>query len=124
MNMQNTNSALRMTWVTLAALSATMLAGVSHAATQDNVPQQAVSYQDLDLNRNAGVQALYRRIHRAADQVCGMAGARELASLQVKKACVERAVSDAVADVNSSMLTRVHLEKSGNLLPLTIAQVR
>ena len=60
MNMQNTNSAFRMTWVTLAALSATMLVGVSHAASPDSAPSQTVSYQDLDLNSSAGVQALYR----------------------------------------------------------------
>ena len=100
MNMQNTNSALRMTWVTLAALSATMLAGVSYAETQDNVPTQTVNFQDLDLNSHAGVQALYRRIQFAADLVCGNADGRDLARLQVKKACVERAVSDAVATVN------------------------
>jgi len=99
MNMQNTNSALRMSWVTLAALSATMLVGVSHAASPDNVPSRVVDYQDLDLNSNAGVQALYRRIHFAADQVCGRADSRELARSQVKKACVERAVSDAIATV-------------------------
>ncbi len=100
MNMQNTNSAFRMTWVTLAALSATMMVvGASHAASPENVPSQAVAYQDLDLNSNAGVQALYRRIQFAADQVCGQADTRELARLQVKKACVDRAVSDAIATV-------------------------
>jgi UrcA family protein len=114
MNMQNTTGALRMTWVTLAALSATMLAGVSHATTQDNVPKQEVSYQDLNLNSNAGVQALYRRIHVAANEVCGRVNPRDLADWQVKTACVERAVSEAVATVNSSNLTRVS----------TLAQVR
>ena len=89
MNMQNSNSAFRMTWVTLAALSATMLVGVSHAAPQEDVPTQDVSYQDLDLNSNAGVQALYQ------------ASTRELARWQAKRACVERAVSEAVAAVNS-----------------------
>ena len=101
MNMQHSNSAFRMTWVTLAALSATMLVGVSHAAPQEDVPTQDVSYQDLDLNSNAGVQALYRRINVAADEVCGQASTRELARWQAKRACVERAVSEAVAAVNS-----------------------
>lgn len=99
MNMQNTNSALRMTWLTLATLSATMLVGVSHAASPDSVPSRAVSYQGLDLNSNAGLQTLYRRIHFAADRVCGQVDARELARMQVKKACVDRAVSDAIATV-------------------------
>ncbi|MBS0419646.1 MAG: UrcA family protein [Proteobacteria bacterium] len=99
MNMQNTNSAFRMTWVTLTALSAAMLVGVSHAASPGDVPSQTVAYQDLDLNSDAGVQALYRRIQFAADQVCGEADTRELARLHVKKACVDRAVSDAIATV-------------------------
>ena len=100
MNSQNTTSAMRMTLVTLAALSATMLVGVSHAADQDNVPKQEVTYEDLNLHTPAGVQVLYRRIHRAADEVCGKVDSRDLANMRAKEACVERAVTEAVAAVN------------------------
>jgi UrcA family protein len=129
MNIQITGAknTMRMTLVALAALSATMLAGVTHAAASgDNLPKQVVTYKDLNLNSNAGIQVLYKRIQGAANQVCGKVEMRELQGMSVNKACVERAISNAVAAVNSPMLTRVYLAKLGNPVPqsLAIAQVR
>jgi UrcA family protein len=129
MNIQNTGtkSTLRVTLVTLAALSAAMLAGVTQAAgSGDALPKQAVTYKDLDLNSNAGVQMLYKRIQGAANQVCGDVDARDLRGMSARKACVEHAVSDAIGAVNSSRLTRVYLARSGSPVAqsLSIAQVR
>jgi UrcA family protein len=129
MNIQNTSGkkGMHRTLVVLAALSATMLAGVTQAAaTGDYFPKQAVSYKDLNLNGNAGIQVLYKRIQGAANQVCGKVDVRDLQSMRVTKACVERAISDAVAAVNSPMLTQVYLAKSGRPMPqsLPLAQVR
>ena len=111
----------------MAAMSATMLTGVTQAATSgDNVPKQAVEYKDLNLDGSAGAQMLYKRIQGAANQVCGKADVRDLRAVSGRKACVERAVSDAVAAVNSPRLTRVYLAKSGSPVQqtVTIAQVR
>jgi UrcA family protein len=129
MTIQNTSGKHGMgkTLVVLAALSATMLAGVTQAAAPGgNFPKQVVTYRDLNLNSNAGIQVLYKRIQGAANQVCGKIDLRDLQGMSVKKACVERAISDAVAAVNSPMLTRVHLAKSGGHMPqsLPLAQVR
>jgi UrcA family protein len=127
MNIQNTGAknTMRMTLVALAALSATMLAGVTQAqeaTAGDNVPKQAVVYSDLNLNSNAGVQVLYKRIQGAANQVCGReADVLDLQGMSVRKACVERAVSEAVAAVNSPLLTRVNLAKSGSPMQQTVA---
>ena len=104
----------RMTWIMLAAVSTTMLAGVTQAAGFGDTPaKQLVTYQDLNLNSDAGTQALYRRIQRAANKVCGEVDVRELAGMRVKQACVESAISQAVAAVNSPMLTKVYLANSG-----------
>jgi UrcA family protein len=129
MNIQDTSgrNGMRQTLVVLAALSATMLAGVTQAAAPgDYFPKQAVTYKDLNLNSTAGIQVLYKRIQGAANQVCGNVDMRDLQAMSVKKACVERAISDAVATVNSPTLTQVHLAKSGNHMPqsLPLAQVR
>ena len=124
---QNAKNSLRITLVAVAALSATMLAGVTHAAgPRDNAPTRAVTYKDLDLNSKAGVHALYKRIERAADQVCGDVDVRDLQRMSVKKVCVERAVSNAVAAVSSPMLTQMYLAKSGDPVPQShpIAQIR
>lgn len=107
-------NSVRMTWVMLAAVSTTMLAGVTHAAgLGDTSATQMVTYKDLNLNSDADTRALYRRIQRAANKVCGEVDVRDLAGMSVKKACLDRAISEAVAAVNSPMLTKVYLAKTG-----------
>jgi UrcA family protein len=93
------------------AVAAAMLVGVAQGA---EVATKTVSYQDLNLNTQAGVQVLYKRIHGAANQVCGNFDARDLQVGRAHKACVDRAVADAVATVNNQMLTKA----------VTVAQVR
>jgi UrcA family protein len=99
--------------VVAAALAVGMLAGVTHAAEAE-VPTQTVRFQDLNLNTDAGVQVLYQRIQGAANQVCGDVDGRDLVVARAHKACVGRAVADAVAIVNNQMLTKT----------VTVAQVR
>jgi UrcA family protein len=129
MNIKNTGgkNSMRMTWAILAAVSTTMLVGVTQAAgSGDNVPKQEVTYQDLNLNSNAGIHVLYKRIQGAANKVCGEVDARNLQGMRIKRACLNRAISQAVAAVNSPMLTRVYLEKAGHpgQQSLPIAQLR
>jgi UrcA family protein len=97
--------------VVATALTVGMLTGVAHSA---EVPAQAVRFQDLNLNTDAGVQVLYKRIQRAANQVCGDVDGRDLVVARAHKACVDRAVADAVATVNNQMLTKT----------VAVAQVR
>jgi UrcA family protein len=99
--------------VVAAALAVGMLAGVTHAAEAE-VPAQTVRFQDLNLNTEAGVQVLYKRIKGAAKQVCGDVDVRDLAVARAHDACVAKAVGDAVATVNNQMLTKT----------VTVAQVR
>jgi len=97
--------------VVLAAMSSAVLVSVVHAA---EVPARVVSYQDLDLNTEAGAKVLYGRIHGAAKQVCGNLEIRDLPVVRAHAACVEKAVSDAVAAVNNQRLTQT----------VAVAQVR
>jgi UrcA family protein len=68
-----------------------------------------VSYADLNLSTLAGATTLYRRIERAARTVCGPESSlREIQRYRDWKNCYESAVSNAVARVNSPLLTAVH----------------
>ena len=92
--------------VMAAALTVGLLVGVAHAEPGNDAPVKAVSYQDLNLKTDAGVQVLYKRIEGAAKQVCGDLEIRDLQGMRAHKACVQRAMDDAVAAVNNQMLTQ------------------
>ena len=107
MNTQNTNA--KTTLVVVALLAAATLFEVARAdevRIDATVPVETVAYQDLNLDTQAGVKVLYKRIRVAADQVCGNVDGRDLQIARAHKACVERATADAVAAVNNQMLTQ------------------
>ena len=93
------------------------LAGAAQALASE--PSIKVSYSDLDLSTPAGAQTLYHRISGAARTVCGFEGA-DLIEQQVWKACYRGAVADAVAKVNSPLLTAV---ASGKSVSTTVAMI-
>ena len=70
-----------------------------------------VSFRDLNLSTPAGAATLYRRIKSAAESVCGYEETDFRAQISWR-ACVRRAVDDAVAKVNSPQLTALHTGRS------------
>ena len=64
-----------------------------------------VPFKDLDLSRIEGATALYGRLRHAARAAC-----EPLLSVQHEKyrACVGRAIADAVARVNRPLLSQYH----------------
>ncbi len=113
------------------------------AATQpDAARSTAVSYADLDLSSPAGIRTFYRRIQQAAREVCNASDPIMRLYLQVERAsggrsrstarrqrqhapflvlrchdchddCYRRTVADAVARMNSPMLTALHRVETG-----------
>lgn len=95
-----------LTLVCVAALNIPLSAAESGA----DVPRSFASYDDLDLSRPAGVAALHKRVHAAAEEVCSdygfalhepgrvrkwnncVAEAKERAATQVA-AAIERALA-------------------------------
>ncbi len=76
----------------------------SAAGPNDQARTVNVNYQDLNLDTNAGVEALYRRIHSAAQRVCAVSGQTELgASAEAK--CSKEAEAQAVEQINLPALT-------------------
>jgi len=78
-----------------------------------------VSYRDLDLSTFAGAHELYGRIKTAARTVCGYEG-RNLTDQAFWNGCYRGAIADAVAKVNSPLLTAVH---SGRPIDTTVAML-
>jgi UrcA family protein len=66
-----------------------------------------VHYRDLNLSTLAGATILYQRIKGAGRSVCGDEG-RRFDEQRQWNSCYQRAVADAVATVNSPMLTGVY----------------
>ncbi|MAC34026.1 MAG: hypothetical protein CME38_10545 [Haliea sp.] len=74
----------------------------------------AVSFADLNLNRSAGLDTLYRRLERATELVCGpREDGRNLALHRDQQQCQSRAMDSAVAAIGHLGLDDMHLARSG-----------
>jgi len=78
----------------------------------DDPPSRKVKYADLDLNRDAGVAALFSRIKTAAREVCEPMDVFFLNLVRQQYNCSQDAIARAVADVNAPLLTSYFLEKA------------
>jgi len=85
----------------------TLFAGTPTDAA-DQLPTVHVSFAGLDLSSKAGAAILYQRIKGAAQQVCGSVDRRQLAQLARWSACYEKALADAVAQVNQPQVTALY----------------
>jgi UrcA family protein len=108
-----TSRTKRLTHAGIAAFAfCSCLVGYSASAEQ-RVKTQAVSFADLDLSKPAGAQTLYKRIKAAARQVCGPADQYTfVVSSKTFRACYDKAVADAVAQVDRPSLTALHREET------------
>jgi len=97
----------------------------AHAATADiSGPQQAtVRFADLNLSAQQGAETLYARIQSAARQVCGPEDDKNLALFQSRRACVDKAIADAVAHVGNAQLRAVYEARQGQKQPTRTAAV-
>ncbi len=78
-----------------------------------------VQYADLNLDREAGVAALYGRLRVAAKRVCSEGESRMLISKKIYADCIERAVSTAVSQINRPMLSQFAAQRLRTPLPAT-----
>jgi UrcA family protein len=92
------------------AIGGTALASEPTAASTTNWSvSYPVRYSDLDVSTVKGAKTLYLRVRYAAETLC------ESAATWGKKegeACVQKAVSDAVARVNAPLLTQYNQLRS------------
>ena len=86
------------------------------ASTEAQVPTKTVSYGDLNLASPQGAAALYWRITRAAQEVCGPA--KQAGSHFPRpgfRECVQRAIAEAVAKVDRPELSAYHAQKEHHM---------
>jgi len=76
----------------LAVASALLVPTVSQAATADTA---SVSYADLNLRGQAGRDTLIRRINFAAESVCAVRQATDLAQYKASSDCQDGAIARA-----------------------------
>lgn len=109
----------------ICAIALTLTAALpAFAQSLDKDPAQlTVSYAGLDLSSRHGVAKLYTRIRVAAESVCKDLQTLELGTRRnAWKRCVQSAITGAVADVNSPMLTTYASTKLGSeVKPVTVA---
>lgn len=95
-------------------MSGLIAVGALHAtakAAEQPAPSQKVSYADLDISKPAGAAVLYRRIVRAAHQVCEDNTLKGLSTYRLINHCVDRAIDKAVNDVGSPALSALLPQK-------------
>jgi len=85
----------------------------------DEVRTETVKFQDLNLQSEAGLAALYGRIHSAARRVCEQPG--ESALVRNGK-CVEDAETAAIMKVNLPTLSAYYQKKTGRAVPMLAAK--
>jgi UrcA family protein len=80
--------------------AAALICAATGVTAEPVVRHQRVSYADLDLNSQAGVQTLQRRIRAAVKLVCGPTPElRELNEMRAERDCRHRAMEQAAAKV-------------------------
>ncbi len=102
----------------LAAAVAAMPAGAADAPLS-----VTVKYDDLNLSRPAGVNALYNRIQAAARTVCEPLARRSHLQSTAYIGCFSDAVSDAVQKVGQPALSSLYQDKTGKALPTRLASL-
>jgi UrcA family protein len=95
---------------TLLPLAALALSSVATAGTTvDN--SVVVKYGDLNLNSQAGIARLHKRISNAAESVCDQLEIRTLDLRGAYDKCVDVAVANGVAAVDNASLSQFHASK-------------
>ena len=83
-------------------------------AQNSDAPQVTVSYSDLNVSTTHGASTLYGRIETAATQLCSPYERSDIMSRAKLNACVDKIVSNTVADLDKPVLNAVYLSKTGS----------
>jgi UrcA family protein len=94
----------------LALVGGAMLSSRVLAAEPSDPPSITVKFADLNLQTQAGVEALYKRIHGAATQVCD-SGDRNLFILTYERKCAAAAETQAIEEVHNAALSAFYEKK-------------
>lgn len=106
--------------LSLALALGTLQASAHAAVSADEIPAKSVDYSDLNLAKKADVTRLYGRITLAANTVCRPFDGKDAQRTSRFHHCVNDAVAQAVAQVDSPLLTQRYAaaRREGILSPL------
>jgi len=99
--------------VGLALIGGALLSSHVLAGEPSDPPSITVKFADLNLQTPAGVEALYKRIHSAATQVCDWGGSRNLSILAHERKCAAAAETQAIGKVDNAALSAFYQRKMG-----------
>ena len=100
--------------LTLSLALATTAFAAPMFAKSGEAKQVTVKFADLNLENEAGVEALYGRIRGAARNVCKDAQGRSAAQHLQWTSCMSQAMDGAVASVGSDALSSLHIAKTSS----------
>jgi UrcA family protein len=83
---------------------------------------KAVKYTEVSVSTSQGAASLYNHIVSAAAEVCAPLAHGDLASRMSKNACMQKAIVDAVSQVNQPALTAVYNARNSSSLPIVAAK--
>jgi UrcA family protein len=93
----------------LGGLAGLAFTGAANAASEfSDKPEMVVNFSDLNLSTDRGTQVLYRRLTRAAEQVCPAEPSNSHITNENVLKCRQQALSAAVAKVHSQRLAALH----------------
>ena len=75
---------------------------------EKNVNSVTVSFADLNLSNDSGVETLYQRLKTGARRYCGTVSARQLNLFRPTKECVKKALAEAVDSIDNEKLNKLH----------------
>ena len=87
----------------------------SSSAQAQDVPAKTVRFADLDITKPAGAKVLYGRIRAAAHDVCDQSVGGDPIMRPAVRACIDKAIDDAVRKVNAPALTALRFGGSGDV---------
>jgi UrcA family protein len=120
MNTKITMSFFRTVLATAVFGTASSFAPLPAVADSFDPPQTTVKYADLNIAGREGAAVLYARIQHAAENVCLQFDWGGLDAYVQRKACIHKAVSGAVAQVNAPALTALYSAKTGTDAPVRL----
>lgn len=96
-------------------LAAAAVATLAASSAMAETKSAAVSTRGVDFTNRAEVTSLYTRVEAAAQSVCSYNSKNKYVA-QPDRACMDRAVSQAVASANRPMLTAAYQSRSASAM--------
>ncbi len=75
---------------------------------EKDVNSVTVSFADLNLSNDSGVETLYQRLKTAVRRSCGTVSARQLNLFRPTKECVKKALAEAIDSIDNEKLNKLH----------------